>query len=214
MKILLFGATGMIGSRIAAEVLRRGHEITAATRSGKAPGLDDAKAAVVSADVSDAGKVAELATGHDAVVSAIAPPRDGSEPSGPLLAAYRALIEGLRSSGVRRVVVVGGAGSLQVAPGQALVDSPGFPDAYKGEALAHREVLTLFRGVDDLDWTYLSPAAEIAPGERTGVFRTGGDQLLADAEGHSRISAEDYAVALVDEVEKGEAVHRRITVAY
>ncbi|SEM67202.1 NAD(P)-dependent oxidoreductase [Nonomuraea pusilla] len=200
MRILLFGATGMIGQRIAAELTARGHEVTGLSRSGPVKG-----------DIRD---TATLAPGHDAVVSAIAPPRDGTEPEAPFLAANRALIEGARAAGVRRLVVVGGAGSLQVAPGVDLVDTPGFPEIYKKESLAARSALRLFREVDDLDWTYVSPAAEIAPGERTGRYRLGGDELLTDAEGRSFVSAEDYAVAVADELEKGAHPRRRVTVAY
>ncbi|MGW7518195.1 NAD(P)-dependent oxidoreductase [Streptomyces sp. NPDC054796] len=211
MKILLFGATGMVGSRIAAEALRRGHEVTAVSRSGKAPASgEEGGLTAVAADASDAGTVTRLAEGHDAVASALAPPRDGSAPAAPFLADNRALIEGVRNSGVRRLVVVGGAGSLEVAPGTELVDTPGFPDAYKGEALAHREVLALYRSVEDLDWTYVSPAPEIGPGERTGTYRLGGDQLL---EGGERISAEDYAVAFLDELEKDAHPRTRISAA-
>ncbi|WP_268245573.1 NAD(P)-dependent oxidoreductase [Planomonospora parontospora] len=111
--------------------------------------------------------------------------------------------------------VVGGAGSLAAAPGVRLVDTPDFPAVYKGEALAQAELLELVRAqAGDLDWTYVSPAIVIEPGERTGSYRRGGDQVLADADGRSLISAEDYAVALVDELETGQAVGRRITVAY
>ncbi|MFC7101384.1 NAD(P)-dependent oxidoreductase [Nonomuraea rubra] len=112
------------------------------------------------------------------------------------------------------MIVVGGAGSLQVAPGQDLVDTPGFPDAYKKEALAGRSLLRLFREVEDLDWTFVSPAAEIAPGERTGVFRLGGDMLMTDAEGRSFITAEDFAVAIADEVDKDAHPRQRVSVAY
>ncbi|QXJ25195.1 NAD(P)H-binding protein [Actinomadura graeca] len=207
MRILLIGATGMIGQRVADEARRRGHEVTGVTRSGK-----DGTA---QAEASDAAAVAALAEGHDAVVLAVAPPRDGSEAAGPLVAAGRGTLAGLRSAGVRRLVVVGGAGSLEVAPGVRLVDTPEFPDLYKAEALAQGELLAVVRAeAGDLDWTYISPAAGIEPGERTGAFRVGGDQLLTDAGGKSFISAEDYAVALVDELEKNEAVGRRITVAY
>ncbi|MBG0813282.1 NAD(P)-dependent oxidoreductase [Planomonospora sp. ID82291] len=207
MRILLIGATGMVGSRIAAEARDRGHEVTGVTRSGTA--------GTRSADAGDPSAVAELAAGHDAVVLAIAPPRDGSEPSAPLLAAGRAVLEGLRTAGVRRLVVVGGAGSLEAAPGVRLVDTPEFPALYKGEALAQAELLELVRAqAGDLDWTYVSPAVEITPGERTGSYRRGGDQVLADADGRSFISAEDYAVALVDELETPQALGRRVTVAY
>ncbi len=214
MKILLFGAAGMVGSRIAAEALRRGHELTAVTRSGRGPSLEDPKLTVVAADAADPGRVAELAAGHDVVASALAPPRDGSEPTGPFLAANQALIEGVRAARVRRLIVVGGAGSLQVAPGQRLVDSPGFPDLYKPEALAHAAVLDAYRTVSDLDWTYLSPGATLQPGERTGTFRIGGDQLLADDDGNSDISAEDYAIAFVDEIENPDHARQRFCVAY
>lgn len=214
MKILVIGATGMIGTRVTAEALRRSHQVTAASRSGSADDVP-ANATAVALDASAPAAVAEHVTGHDAVVSAISPPRDGSDPAGPLLATYRALVEGLRATDVRRLVVVGGAGSLTTASGQDRVDEPDFPALYKAEALAQREVLTLFRTeVPDLDWTYLSPADHIAPGERTGVFRLGGDQLLTAADGTSFITAEDYAVALVDELEKSNAIRRRITVAY
>jgi putative NADH-flavin reductase len=211
MRILLVGATGMIGSRVAAEAVQRGHEVTGVSRSGKAPeGIRAEQAAAT-----DAGRIAELAAGHDAIVSAISPPRDGSEPAGPLVEAGRALLEAARRSGVRRVVVVGGAGSLEVAPGVRHVDEPEFNPIYKKEALAQGELLDAIRDeAGDLDWTYISPAAAIAPGERTGVFRVGGDQLLRDADGTSFISAEDYAAGLVDELERGENLRRRISLAY
>jgi uncharacterized protein len=141
--------------------------------------------------------------------------RTGSDPIPALLTTYRSVIEGLRTAGVRRLVVVGGAGSLKTASGQDRVDEPDFPVIYKAESLAQREVLILLRTQPTgLDWTYISPADHIAPGERTGTFRLGGDQMLTAADGTSFISAEDYAVALVDELEKSEAIGNRITVAY
>ncbi|MFI6919830.1 NAD(P)-dependent oxidoreductase [Nonomuraea spiralis] len=200
MKILVFGATGMIGQRIVSELTERGHDVTGVSRRGPVKG-----------DVHDA---ATIAKGYDAVVSAIAPPRDGTEPEPPFLAANRALIDGLRAAGVSRVVIVGGAGSLQVAPGVDLVDTPGFPDIYKKEARSARAALGLYREVTDLDWTYISPAAVIEPGERTGVYRIGRDDLLSDADGRSFISAEDYAVAVTDELEENAHPRTRITVAY
>ena len=111
-------------------------------------------------------------------------------------------------------MIVGGAGSLEVAPGQRLLDSPDFPAAWKPAALAHAQVLDFYRGIDDLDWTYVSPADHIDPGERTGSFRVGGDQLLRDEAGVSRISIPDFAIAVANEVEAGQAVRRRMTVAY
>ncbi|MFF3495853.1 NAD(P)-dependent oxidoreductase [Streptomyces sp. NPDC002795] len=211
MNILLLGATGMVGSRIAAEALGRGHSVTAVSRSGDVPVAGVTAAA---ADVSDVQRLTELAGGHDAVASALAPPRDGSDPVKPFLSLNQALVAGVRGAGVARLVVVGGAGSLEVAPGEALMDQPGFPDAYRGEALAHRDVLAYLRTVDDVDWTYISPAAEIGPGERTEEFRVGGDRLMKDADGESRISAEDYALAFVDEIERDAHSRKRMSVAY
>ncbi|SPF07202.1 NAD(P)-dependent oxidoreductase [Streptomyces sp. MA5143a] len=216
MKILLIGATGMIGSRIAAEALSRGHAVTAATRSGGVDALPEhPELTVRTLDASAADQVARAAAGHDVVISAVSPPRDGSDPAAPLLATYRSLTDGLRTAAVHRLVVVGGAGSLRTASGRDRVDTPDFPAMYKAESLAQREVLRLLRAeATDLDWTYVSPADEIAPGERTGTFRLGGDDLLTAEDGTSFISAEDYAVALVDEAEKSAAIRRRITLAY
>lgn len=194
----------MIGGRIAAEARARGHEVTGVTRSGT-----DGTAV---ADATDRKALAGLAAGHDAIVMAISPPRDGSDPEGPVLAAGQAVLEAARDSGVRRIVIVGGAGSLEVAPGVRLIDMPEFPEIYKPEAAAHAKLLEDIRArAGDLEWTYISPAPEIAPGERTGRYRRGGDRLLDNA---ASISAEDYAVALVDELERREAVGARIGVAY
>ncbi len=211
LKIALFGATGMIGSRIATEAARRGHLVTALARNPARVPADVANLQAAKADVLDAASVSAAVRGHDVVASAYAPPQDDLA---ALTKATHALIEGVRAAGLKRLVVVGGAGSLEVAPGKQLVDSDGFPDAYKAIALAHREVFDLYRRVTDLDWTFFAPAALIAPGERTGTFRTGANALLADAEGNSRISAEDYAIAFVDELEQGRFIREIATVAY
>lgn len=211
LKIALFGATGMIGSRIAAEAARRGHQVTALARNPARVPADVANLTAARADLLDAASVGGAVRGHDVVASAYAPPQDELTTLGK---ATRALVEGVRAAGLKRLVVVGGAGSLEVAPGKQLVDTDGFPDAYKPIALAHRDALDYYRGVADLDWTFFAPAALIAPGERTGAFRTGANTLLADAEGNSRISAEDYAIAFVDELEQGRFVRQIATVAY
>jgi len=214
MKVIVFGAAGAIGRAITAELLARGHTVTAATRSG-AP-VEGLVVQSVTGDASDPGSVARLSAGQDAVASATGPRRGtGEDPEDSLLAAARGLAEGMRRVGVRRLVVVGGAGSLEIAPGQRLVDSPGFPPAWKPTALAHARALDeVYRGIEDLDWTYISPAGMIGPGERTGEFRIGGDQLLVDESGESRISIADFAIAFVDELEHGEAVRCRVTIAY
>ncbi len=211
LKIALFGATGMIGSRIAAEAARRGYQVTALARNPARVPAEVANLKAAQADLLDAASVGAAVRGHDVVASAYAPPQDDVA---AVTRATRALVEGVRAAGLKRLVVVGGAGSLEVAPGKQLVDTEGFPDAYKPVALAHRDAFEYYRGIADLDWTVFAPAALIAPGERTGQFRIGAGALLADAEGNSRISAEDYAIAFVDELEQGRFVRQIATVAY
>ncbi|HSZ17750.1 MAG TPA: NAD(P)-dependent oxidoreductase [Terracidiphilus sp.] len=208
MNVVLFGASGMIGSRILQELTKRGHAVTAVVRNPERISAPSMK--VVKGDVTNESSVASVARGADAVVSAFSPPAD--DPSA-LLPAIRALLAGLTSAGVKRVIVVGGAGSLEVAPGLQLVDAPNFPEAWKGIALAHRDALPILKA-SSLEWTCLSPAALIQPGERTGKFRLGTTQLVTDGKGESRISAEDYAIALVDELEKPKHIRRQFTVAY
>ncbi|MGU7772522.1 NAD(P)-dependent oxidoreductase [Burkholderia sp. MR1-5-21] len=208
LNIALFGATGMIGSRIAAEAARRGHRVTALSRT---PGDSADGIAAKAADLFDPASIAAALPGHDVVASAYGPKQDDTA---KVVAAARALVAGTRDAGLKRLVVVGGAGSLEVAPGKQLVDAEGFPDAYKAVALAHRDAFDYLRSVDDLDWTFFAPAALIAPGERTGTFRTGVGKLIVDANGDSKISAEDYAVAFVDALEQGSFVREIATVAY
>ena len=208
MKVVLFGASGMIGSRVLEELLGRGHEVTAVVRNPEKIAVGGVR--VVKGDINDEAVVAKAVEGADAVISAYAPPQ---KQENTLLNATRSLIAGMGRAGVRRLIVVGGAGSLEAAPGVALVDLPQFPAEWKAIALAHRDVLPILKE-SNLDWTYLSPAGLIQPGERTGTFRLGGTQLLSDANGESRISAEDYAIALVDELEKSEHVGRQFTAAY
>jgi putative NADH-flavin reductase len=210
LKIALFGATGMVGSRIAAEAARRGHQVSAFVRQPERV-VAGPNVQAVKVDLLEAAQVEQAVRGHDVVASAYAPPMSQLD---DLQTASRALVEGTRAAGLKRLVVVGGAGSLEVAPGKQLVDTEGFPDAYKPIALAHRVALDYYRTVADLDWTFFAPAALIAPGERTGTFRTGANTLIADAEGNSRISAEDYAIAFVDELEQGRFIRQIATVAY
>ena len=203
MKIAIVGATGNVGSRLVDEALSRGHHVTAIARN--TAGVPPAKNLTpLNADAGVAESLAPLLKGHDALISAIKFRQ--VEPD--------ILIGAVRESGVRRYLVVGGAGSLEVAPGLALVDSPGFPALYRDEALAGRAFLDALRKVDDLDWTMLSPSALFTAGRRTGVFRLGADSLLTGADGKSWISFEDFAIALLDEVEHPKHVHARFTVGY
>jgi putative NADH-flavin reductase len=202
MKIALIGATGNAGSRILAELSRRGHAVTAIARAvDKVPALPGVTPA--KADASDVTGLAAALKGHDAVISSVH--FTASDP--------RKLIEAVRASGAPRYLVVGGAGSLLVAPGVRLVDTPEFPAIYKAEASAGADFLELLRQETALDWTFLSPSAMFVPGERTGKFRLGGDELLSSDKGSS-ISFEDYAIALADEIEKPVHSRRRFTVGY
>lgn len=203
MNVALLGATGKAGSRILAELLARGHRVTAIARN-TAPLAARDGLTVANGDVNDAAALAPLLAGHDAVISSTH--FQSTDP--------QALLAAIETAGVPRLLMVGGAGSLEVAPGLALVDTPEFPDAYKAEALAGRAALTVLRATASLDWTFLSPSALFAPGARTGVFRLGTDQLLVDAAGNSHISMEDYAIALVDELETPRHSRRRFTVGY
>jgi putative NADH-flavin reductase len=216
MKIVLFGATGNVGQRITKEALDRGHQVIAVVRDAKASTSPDPRATLVSGDGTDAASIAAVAKGADAVISSISPRPNARGLAAPsLVTSAHAFIKGLADAGVKRFVIVGGAGSLEVAPGQALVDQSFFPEAYKAEANEARAALKVYRAeAGELDWTYLSPAAEIFAGERTGKYRTTGDAFFTDAAGKSRITFEDYAVALVDELEHPKHVGKRFGVAY
>ena len=216
MKLVVFGATGNVGQRVAAEALRRGHEVTGVVRDPDAVQSPDPRVRMVKGDATNAESVAQVVRGADAVVSAISPrPNARGRPAPSLQENARALTNGLRAADVKRVLYVGGASSLEVAPGKALADTPDFPEAYRDEARQGREALGVFRNeAKGLDWTYLSPAAEIAPGKRTGKYRTTDDQLLVDDKGRSFITFEDYAVAVIDELEKPQHVAKRFGVAY
>ncbi|QNI33342.1 NAD(P)-dependent oxidoreductase [Alloacidobacterium dinghuense] len=208
MHVVLFGTTGMIGSRVLAELLSRGHIVTAVARDvSRVSNEPNVKA--VRGDVLNSAEVAEIAKGSDAVISSYSPGTNTEL----IVDATRSLIAGLDRARVKRFIEVGGAGSLFVAPNVRLIDAPNFPDEYKAIAIAHADALEVLRK-SDLDWTYFSPAAFIQPGERTGKFRLAGDTLVADDKGNSRISAEDYAIALVDELENPKHIRQRFTIGY
>jgi hypothetical protein len=203
MKIALIGASGNVGSRVAGEALSRGHQVTGIARH---PERIAAKAGLtaVRGDAASPESLSRVLADHDAVVSSTR--FQGSD--------ARVLLAAVKRSGVKRLLVVGGAGSLEVAPGKALIDTPEFPAAYKPEASAGRDSLDVLRAEKELDWTFLSPSAFFGPGERTGKFRVGGDRLLVGPDGQSRVSMEDYAIALVDELETPRHSRRRFTVGY
>ncbi|MGY2991992.1 NAD(P)-dependent oxidoreductase [Mesorhizobium sp. URHB0026] len=200
--VALIGASGAVGSRILKELSDHGHRVTGIARSPEKiaalPGVTAKKG-----DVFDKEGLAELIRDHDAVISAVH--FLDSDPD--------MLIAAVRASGVKRYLVVGGAGSLEVAPGKRLVDTAEFPAIYKAEAQKGADFLDKLKTVSDLDWAFLSPSAMFVPGERTGKFRVGKDTLLASDKGSS-ISFEDYAIAMVDEIEKPTHVRQRFTVGY
>jgi putative NADH-flavin reductase len=203
MKIAVTGASGRAGSEITAELSRRGHAVTAIARHpekiAELPNVIPTKG-----DVLDQAGLTKLWTGHDVAVSSVH--FLASDP--------HKLIAAARDSKVGRYLVVGGAGSLEVAPGVKLVTTPGFPAPYKAEAEKGSAFLDLLRQEKELNWTFLSPSALFVEGERTGKFRLGTDQLLADASGKSWISFADYAIAMADEIERPAHLRTRFTVGY
>jgi putative NADH-flavin reductase len=209
MNVVLYGASGRAGSRILKELVARGHRVLAVARNADAPKREDGVATVYD-DLSDVGRTAEVVKGADAVISAYAPPQNATE---ELVAATRRLVEAIARSGVPRFLMVGGAGSLEVAPGVSLVDSGKLPPEWLPIALAHGGALDVLRS-STIDWTSLCPAAYFDPGERTGRFRLGTDNLVVDEQGNSRISMEDYAIAMVDELENPEHRKQRFSVGY
>lgn len=207
MRIALIGATGFVGSKILAESLDRDHDVTAVVRDAST--LPTAsRLRCVEADVTDADALAAVVAGHDIVVSAFNP---ASDPAG---IGTQAIIDGVKRSGVGRLLAVGGAGTLEIAPGQRVIDQPDFPAEWKGGALRTAAFLDQLRAEGDLDWAFVSPAANLEPGERTGRYRVGGNRLLTDEAGESRISLEDYAVAMLDEAERPQHHRARFSVAY
>lgn len=227
MHLGVFGATGTIGRRVVQEAVARRHRVSAFARdASRFPEAPEAVSWSV-ADVTEVDSVAANIDGLDVIVNAIGPGRDVSDAmanSHVLPAAARALLSAMERHPSVRLIVVGGAGSLEVHPGLQVADVPGFADSlpatlgvpvdYEKVVLAHREALTLYR-VSNRKWTYVSPSAGlVTPGERTARFRIGGDRLLVAADGTSDISAEDLAVAIIDEAEIPQHVQRRFTVGY
>ncbi|MCO7571410.1 NAD(P)-dependent oxidoreductase [Pseudomonas chlororaphis] len=202
-KIAIIGATGRAGSQLLEEALRRGHSVTAIARNTAKLGQ---RAGVLTreVDVADSAALQAAVAGHDVVISAA---HFSTIPA-------QAIIDPVKKAGVKRLLVVGGAGSLLLPGGGKVIDSPGFPEEYKAEASAGGVYLDTLRKEQDLDWTFLSPSAEFVEAERTGHFRLGQDDLLVSAEGRSWISFADYAIAMLDEVEKPAHSRQRFTVGY
>ena len=208
MNVVVYGATGKSGSRIVSELLSRGHDVTAVVRN---PVDLPVNVRSIKDDLSDVNKIAAIITGADAVVSAYAPPQDDTD---QIIGVTERQIEAVRKAGkIIRLIVVGGAGSLEVAPGVTVLQSGHLPKEWVPIATSHEKVLRIFEK-SDIDWTYFSPAGFFEPGQRTGKFRLGTNQLIANAQGNSSISMEDYAIALVDELEKPAHRRARFTIGY
>ncbi len=209
MNVVVYGATGNTGSEIVKELLARGHKVTGVARN-----VDSLKGqpGVIAKtdDLSNVDAIAAIIKGADAVVSAYQPPPDNTD---ALVDVTKRQIEAVKKAGVPRLLVVGGAGLLEVAPGVTLIKSGYLPAEYMPIAMSHEKALGVLRA-SDINWTYLSPAAYFVPGERTGKFRLGTKELITDAKGDSRISFADYAIALVDEIEKPAHEKASFSVGY
>jgi uncharacterized protein len=210
VKVALYGATGQSGSRILKELVSRGHRVIAIARDPAKLPQPGPGITVKQDDLSDPKHIAAAVDGVDAVISAYAPPQDHPD---EIVGVTQRQVDALSQASHARLIVVGGAGGLNVAPGVSLIDSGYLPEPYMPIAKAHLKALNVLRA-SSIDWTYLAPAAYFVPGERTGQFRLGKDELIANSAQESRISMEDYAVALVDELEKPQHRRQRFSIGY
>jgi putative NADH-flavin reductase len=216
MKVALIGASGFVGNAILKELLQRGHEVTAIVRHPeKITPAENVTA--VSANVLNKAELLKALTGNDAVISSYNAGWTNPDLYNEFLKGSQAIQQAVKDSGIKRLIVVGGAGSLFIAPNQQIVDTPGFPAEWKPGALAARDYLDILRKENELDWTFLSPAVEMHAGTsgiRKGIYRTGLENPVFDDEKRSVISVEDLAVAIADELELPRHVRERFTVAY
>jgi putative NADH-flavin reductase len=214
MKLALIGATGFVGKAVLNEALQRGYDVTAIARDPKKVETASDKLTLKAADVLDIESLAVVLKGHDAVVSAYNAGWTNPNLYDDFVKGSEAIQQAVKQAGVKRLLVVGGAGSLYAAPGLQLVDSPQFPAEWKAGATAARDYLNTLKKETELDWTFLSPAINLHPGERTGKFRLGTDEPVFNEKGVHEISVEDLAVAILDELENNQFVKRRFTVGY
>jgi putative NADH-flavin reductase len=213
MNIVLLGATGFVGSALLNEALRRGHEVTAIVRHPEKLASQEGLVAEAG-DVYDPDHLATLIRGHDAIISAFNPGWKNPNLYDDQVRGTESIIAAVKKAGITRVLWVGGAGGLEVKPGVRVIDGPDLPDWVKPGSLATIDALEQLRKEPELDWSFLAPSAELKTGERTGKFRLGGEQLLVDANGESKISVQDYAVAMIDELERPAHIRQRFTVGY
>jgi putative NADH-flavin reductase len=217
MKIALIGASGFVGSAVLKEALGRGHVVTAIVRHPDKIKTENKNLKKVKANALNADEVANAVKGHDAVINAYNPGWTNPNIYNEFLEGAKSVQEGAKKAGVKRLFAIGGGGSLYVAPGVQLVDTPQFPDEWKQGALAARDYLKLIKQEKDLEWTFLSPAIEMhqgTSGTRKGSYRKGLEEPVFDENGRSIISVEDMAIAIIDEIEKPAHIRQRFTVAY
>ncbi|OPB89068.1 histidine kinase [Elizabethkingia ursingii] len=215
MKVAVIGATGFVGSHIVSELANRNHEVTAISRNTNENQLPE-NVKSVTADVTNTAQLAEALKGSDVVISSYNAGWTNPNLYNDFLAGSESIQQAVKDAGVKRLIIVGGAGSLLI-DGKKVVDGPDFPDAYKPGAKAASDYLDIIRNEQDLDWTFFSPALAMNPGnpgERTGKYRTGLDTPVFDADGNSYLSVADTAVALVDEAENPKHIKERFTAAY
>ncbi|PTR01251.1 hypothetical protein C8P68_101485 [Mucilaginibacter yixingensis] len=213
MKIAVIGA-GYTGTPVLNEALSRGHQVTAILRNPTKVTVQNANLTVKSADVNNVDELAELLKGQDAVISTFNAGWGNPNLYADFIKGSESIQQATKQAGVKRLLVIGGAGSLEIAPGVPLVDTPEFPAQWKEGATAARDYLNTLRKETGLDWTFLSPAINLHPGTRTGNYRIGTENPVFNDKKESEISVEDLAVALIDETEKGQFVKKRFTVAY
>jgi putative NADH-flavin reductase len=214
MNIAIIGATGFVGSAVLNEALNRGYEVTAIARDTSKITVKSERLTLVTADVYDTEALAKVLKGHDAVVNTFNAGWTNPNLYDDFIKGSESIQQAVKLAGVKRLLVVGGAGSLAIAPGLQLVDSPQFPAEWKTGASAARDYLNIIKKENELDWTFLSPAIHLHPGARTGAFRLGTDQPVFDADHKSEISVEDIAIAIIDELEQGQFIRRRFTLGY
>ncbi len=213
MKIALIGATGFVGANVLKEALQRGHIVTAIARNIEKIETENDKLTKVAVDVLDTAKLAEALAGNEIVISAYNAGWTNPDLYNAFIQGSQAIQAATKQAGVKRLLVVGGAGSLYI-DGNQLVDSPQFPAEWKTGATAARDYLNNLRKEEELDWTFLSPAIELHPGERTGKYRIGTESPVFDENGKCSITAEDMAIAIVDEAENKQFAKQRFTVGY
>lgn len=211
-KIAIIGASGYVGTALLNEAVKRGHQVSALVRHPEKIAAN-ANVTAVKADVLDTDGLAALLKGHDLVISAYNPGWQEADIRNIHIKGSKSISEAVKKAGIKRLIAVGGAGSLEIN-GQQLVDSPEFPAEYKEGALGARQALNDLKAENELDWSFVSPAILLVPGQATGTFRLGKDSPVFDDKGESKITVGDLAVAILDEAEQGKHIRQRFTAAY